>query len=280
MLAKLKKFDIHVKSLEGVNRQTLLGAVLTILGTILVLGLVVNEISIFRQIHVVSKLQIDKGGATEAVKLVFDVSFNRLPCNRINFYQEATRGTVHTHEPAEIVMQDMADGPNVVGCRVTGYEIIDKLSGNFRFAVSPSAAKGANDLSHVVNFVSFEPASGKQAAGRIPDVASNISQLVTTVPEGTVIYQYSMQVIPTEYKELWGELYHTNQYTLSEKALSEAQAQRGDPYFPVPVHNFVGILFSYDFHPVRRNDDRSTHACPPPSLTIVSLSVRFLCPNR
>lgn len=240
-----------MKALDGVNQQTLTGALLTIVGAILVIVLLVTEVSIFRDINVVNKLVVDKAASTEAVKLMFDVTFHRVSCDRLSFMQEATRGTIHSHDPVEMLKVDVDDAttPGRKGCRVSGFGIIDKIAGNFRFAVS-SQNNAASDLSHTINFVSFVPTSGKLAVGKIPDASSNISQVSVSVPDTTVIYQYSMQIIPTLYRELWGEVYYMNQYSLSEKSLTLDQARRGDPFFPVPVRDFFGLLFTYDFHPV------------------------------
>lgn len=248
MFANLKKFDVHVKALEGVNQQTLGGAFLTILCTVLVVGLLFSEISLFKEINVVSRLEVDKGAGVEAVKLMFDVSFQHIACERITFFQEATRGTVHAHEPMEMTKVPVRGSSATEGCRVSGWGIIDKIAGNFRFAVNADGSTA--DMSHTVNYVSFLPTVGRSAVDKIPEASSNISDLRVLLEPSTAIYQYSLQVIPTQFKELWGEVSHMNQYSLSEKALSAEQAKRGDPFFPVPVHDFSGVLFTYDFHPV------------------------------
>jgi len=53
MFASLKRFDIHVKTVEGVNQQTIVGALFTIFSTILIAVLILSEVSYFMKIDVV-----------------------------------------------------------------------------------------------------------------------------------------------------------------------------------------------------------------------------------
>jgi hypothetical protein len=253
MFAKLKKFDAHVKVLDGVHQQTLIGALLTVISFALLLTLLVSEFSIFTQVNTVSRLEVDKGVGVEAIKLIFDVSFHKVSCDRISFNQEATRGTMHSHEPVQVNKVDVPSGGplNKLGCRVFGWMIIDKIGGNFRFGVTESPDAPVENLSHTVHLVTFLPTNDKIAVDKVPGATSNISELTVVVPENTGIYQYALQVIPTQYKELYGELFHMNQYSFSEKAINIEQAKRGDPFYPLPVRDFTGVLFTYDFHPVR-----------------------------
>eukprot|EP00981_Chlorochromonas_danica_P009714 scaffold2799_cov159-Ochromonas_danica.AAC.31 len=222
MFTRLKRFDVHVKSLDG-------------------------------EINVISKLEIDKGVGVEAVKVMFDVSFPKIGCSRITFAQEATRGTVHSHSPMEVIKVDqprVTPDSSTDGCRISGWGIIDKIAGNFRFVVAKDGDRPGADLSHRINFLSFVSTLGKSAVGKVPNAPTNISDLNIELPGDSAIYQYSMQIIPTQYRELWGDTSYMNQYALSEKHLNVEQASKNDPFFPVPVRDFQGLLFTYDFQPV------------------------------
>eukprot|EP01031_Cornospumella_fuschlensis_P030960 gene30960-37420_t len=131
MFSKLKRFDVYTKSLDGVNQQTLMGALATVVAVVLIGALLVSEVSYFQKINVVSRLEVDKGVGLEAVKVVFDISFPRVMCDRISFSQEVTRGSVHSKESPRIDKTAIVSTSNPAqpeGCRVFGSMVIDKLS--------------------------------------------------------------------------------------------------------------------------------------------------------
>lgn len=254
MFSKLKRFDAYTKSLDGVNQQTLMGALSTVVAVVLIGALLFSEVSYFQKINVVSRLEVDKGVGLEAVKVIFDISFPRVMCDRISFAQEVTRGSVHSKETPQISKVGIAPLLNptqMEGCRVSGFMVIDKLSGNFKFGV-PLLDNQPLDLTHTINYISFLPTTGKLIPHeKIPDASSNITDLAVTAPADTGLFHYTVQVIPTQYKEISGEISHMNQYAMSEKVMTVDQARRGgDMFNPVPVRDFTGILFAYDFHPV------------------------------
>lgn len=59
-----------------------------------------------------------------------------------------------------------------------------------------------------------------------------------------------LQVVPTQYKTLFGELSFLNQYSVIEKAVPLEQMQRVEPIQGLHLRDFQGIVFTYDFHPV------------------------------
>lgn len=197
MFAKLKKFDVHVKAVDGVNQQTILGALLTIVTTLIVLVLLWSEVSQFMKIDVVSRMVADQNARFQSVRLEVDVEFNAVTCDRINFFQEITRGTVHLHEAGNVEKL-----PTSAGCRVQGSIITDKYGGNFRFGIAPklSNVRGGEaqvlptNMSHYVHHIAFIPSEGIASADKIPAKNQQLEQTQTVVPEGAGIYQYAIQV--------------------------------------------------------------------------------------
>lgn len=57
-------------------------------------------------------------------------------------------------------------------------------------------------------------------------------------------------MVPTQYKTLYGELSHLNQYSVIEKDVPLEQLQRIEPIPGLHLRDFQGIVFTYDFHPV------------------------------
>ncbi len=252
MLAGLKRFDINTKSIEGVNQQTILGALLTIITSILVVVLLFSEVTSFLEVDVVSRMAVDQTHGLEAIKIDFDFTFHQLKCERFELVQEVTRGTIHVHEP--IVANKEVVG---TGCRVYGSMLTDKVTGNFRFGVRSFGKMLENgeqeidfNLSHTVNNLAFLPTKGKLATDKLPDVPSTIQRPFVDVPQGVSIYQYSIQVVGTQYKTLYGELSHLNQYSINEKMVGSNPFERGELLSSVGTKDFNGIVFSYDFNPV------------------------------
>lgn len=304
MFSSLKRFDVHVKSVEGVNQQTILGAVITIFSTILICVLIFSEISYFMKIDVVSRMLTDKSANVESVKLEFDLQFYDIACDRINFIQEVTRGTLHIHEPGVVEKYALDDGITL-GCHVRGANLIDKVGGNFRFAIEPAffSQNGevlpgrSSNFSHTVRHVAFVPTMGDSAADKLPELVESLRDQESLVPAGSGLYHYAIQVstrtscvyiscflstkvhenmnmydstvsneslslsnlylfvfatqvVPTQYKTLYGALSFLNQYSVIEKAVPWEQMERVEPIQGLHLRDFQGIVFTYDFHPV------------------------------
>ena len=209
MFSKLKQFDMHIKAVEGVNQQTILGACITLISTFLVIVLLISEINLFLKIDVVSRMVADNSAGVESIQLVFDIDLYHVSCERINFLQEVTRGTLHTHEP--ITIEKNAIQPS--GCKVKGSIITDKVGGNFRFGIEPEKVVNnkmhpipgvANsiqnqltlnaNISHKINLIIFLPTKGKSAIDKIPGLSKSLTDQSTIVPTETAIYQYAIQV--------------------------------------------------------------------------------------
>lgn len=262
MFAGFKKFDVHIKAVDGVNQQTVLGAALTLISTVLVLVLIMSEISVFNKVDVVSRMLADNTAGVESVKLEFDVNFFNAPCDKISYFQEVTRGTLHVHEPGTVEKFDLDDG-TTVGCHVRGSSLIDKVGGNFRFAVEQIAVPQSNtppnesppnvpaNFSHIINRIAFVSTKGESALEKIPEVSHSLQDQVTIVPDNAAVYHYEVEVVPTQYKTLYGELSFANQYSVDEKSISvEALARTHGSIGGIHLRDFSGILFTYDFHPV------------------------------
>lgn len=197
MLSRLRKLDVHVKAVDGVNQQTLLGALISIISVLIVGVLVLSELSIFLKVDVMSRMVTDSSANLECVQLEIDVSFFHASCDRITFMQEVTRGSLHIHESGNVEKNIWNDS----GCRVTGKILTDKVGGNFRFGI-PFAELDSNkindatmnNISHLINHVAFVSTKGASAVDKIPGI-SNLNDQLTVVPLDSGIYQYSIQVL-------------------------------------------------------------------------------------
>jgi hypothetical protein len=130
-----KRFDIFNKTIDGVRgQQTVLGALITISTCIIVLILFTTEIISYSKSSFTNKMVLDNSIGSVDVEIFFDVEFPRIPCHKINYVQEVTRGNIHSHEP-DLIAKDPIEGG--IGCRVHGVTVTDKATGSFRFMVDP-----------------------------------------------------------------------------------------------------------------------------------------------
>lgn len=275
MFAGWKKFDIHSKAIEGVNQQTIVGALMTLVTSVVVLLLLFSEFNNFYKIDVVSRMVVDQTAGLESIKLDFDISFHELKCDRFDFVQEVTRGTIHVHEKIDVIKEAIGDKGR--GCRVKGDLLTDKAGGNFRFGVTPMGAPMMDgtpmvdfDLSHTLNNLAFLPTKGKLATDKFPDIQPNFVQPFIAVPVGTSIFQYAVHIVPTQYKTLFGELSFINQYSVTEKMVDMNELARSEVMSGLSLRDFHGLIVTYDFNSVR---------LPHPLFVVVCLqSLTLTCP--
>ena len=73
----IKMFDIHTKSLDGVTQQTTIGAIVTLVSSVVVLMLLFSEMRLYTTTELVSRMYPDNGvgRSLESVRLHFDVEF-------------------------------------------------------------------------------------------------------------------------------------------------------------------------------------------------------------
>jgi hypothetical protein len=148
------------------------------------------------------------------------VDFDSIPCDKLEFTQEVTRGSVHQHVPPII---DKISGKDDVGCSFSTVVETDKVSGSIRIGLSGpfgtpspdallSPSKGATkaaeatpqgelNIAHTVRRMLFNPPEGKSAASRFPEV---VAPLINQKPSGIIpssaVHHYSMQIVPTYFK--------------------------------------------------------------------------------
>lgn len=141
--SKLKKFDVHTKTIDGVHdQQTLIGAIVTVFSIAVVMLLILSEFSMYLNKDIVSHMVADTSVGVEAIQIKFDVEFTRTSCDRITFAQEVTRGTLHSHEP-ERIEKEPIEGRS---CWVHGSLVTDKVGGLFKFIIDKNDEYGTPDV--------------------------------------------------------------------------------------------------------------------------------------
>jgi hypothetical protein len=94
--SKLKKFDVHVKVVDGVGQQTSVGAVVTLVCLVLTALLAYSELRLLLRPEKSSHVVLDQVSSMESVKLNFDVVFHKLSCSGI-ITSTLTHSLTHTH---------------------------------------------------------------------------------------------------------------------------------------------------------------------------------------
>lgn len=84
--SRLKKFDVHVKTVDVANEQTIVGAVITLLCVAVTVLLIISEITLYMSKDVVHHLVVDQGGmGHDTVRLDFEFEFPKLACKGVFF---------------------------------------------------------------------------------------------------------------------------------------------------------------------------------------------------
>ncbi|GAM26503.1 hypothetical protein SAMD00019534_096780 [Acytostelium subglobosum LB1] len=139
---------------------------------------------------------------------------------------------------------------NGEGCQLYGFITVNKVAGNFHFAPGKSFQhahmhvhdmqmfKGALNLSHTINKMSF--------GNPYPGIKNPLEGVVKTETTGTGVFQYYLKVVPTLYEDDNGEMFNTNQYSVTEHykvlALKSEDINQSS--------GLPGVFFMYDLSPI------------------------------
>lgn len=80
LTSRFKKFDVHIKTVDGVSQQTNLGALFTLLTVGITLALLYSEINFYLAKENVHHMVLDQNTGQETVRLDFDLEFHSISC--------------------------------------------------------------------------------------------------------------------------------------------------------------------------------------------------------
>ena len=289
MSFKLKKFDFHSKAIDGVTEQTATGAVVTLIMYGFIAFLLYSEFTVRKDNDIVSRMVLDASGSARRIldtRIEFDMDFYKVACTRVSFTQEVTRGEHHGDPAKTIVNKVPTLTDQEESCHVFGTLVTDKVGGNFRFEIaaleSPVQVEKIPDdlrrrllpgmiddrpnmippdISHKINHILFLENNADDSFDEITTGASYDNMLKlesrplngqeSNVPIGVGIHQYSIQIVPTTYKSYKDKPKKLNQYSVTERQVDFAQALGGVTIAGQFFSDFIGVVFAYDFYPVR-----------------------------
>ncbi|CAJ0599136.1 unnamed protein product [Cylicocyclus nassatus] len=83
MFTKLREFDAYTKPMEDFRVKTLIGGLVTVMSTIAIVLLAIQETSHYLAGDVVEQLYVDSTTSDTHLDVHFDITFHRLPCEFI-----------------------------------------------------------------------------------------------------------------------------------------------------------------------------------------------------
>jgi len=274
---------MHTKTIDGITQQTKMGALMTLMAILIVAFLLVYEVGDYLKKDVDSMMVIDSSIGHEAVRLEFDLLFYKVPCDKITFVQEATRGTIHTYEPEKVEKSPYADPSDerIVGCQVSGWTVTDKVSGYFSFKIAAQLRNPdmqhqwqqqrrfrevaenviVPDLSHRVNKLMFLDANPKESRRRRKAIGSGgwdaleentLNGVDMQVESGanTGLYHYALQVVPLQYTTIGLREKRLNQYSVTERAIDYEPVVTTGVSVGGQFFKDLSVAFTYDFYPL------------------------------
>lgn len=286
--SRFKRFDAHRKAKAEVQSQTISGALITICSVFIVFSLIISEYSSYLRLEYASHMIPDKTVGFESIDIQFSLSFKSIKCDKLSFQQSVTRGTLHTHDEGKIIKSPLKiDNNHVEGCTLEGSILVDKVDGNFRFMIkpefdssnSPTITRNGQhmisisrpqikpiDLSHQVHYLRFIPRDISDYDDVDDQYPTDIQNTFTTElinhdynsnndpnknNDNIIgVYNYGVRAVTIHEQFLNRTLKHTTQLSVLNREISLSLAGNGISIAGYPVHNEIGILFSYDFYPI------------------------------
>ncbi|KAI8141531.1 endoplasmic reticulum vesicle transporter-domain-containing protein [Fennellomyces sp. T-0311] len=155
------------------------------------------------------------------------------------------------------------------GCNVHGNLLVKKVRGNFHFSPGKSYAHGAShihdvrtylatghDFMHVIHHLQFGEQNHdayKQKRTSIDSLANPLDNTEWGTVQSTMMYQYFLKIVSSEFNYISGKQLHTFQYSVSRQERDLKQQGSG---------GLPGVFFVMDFSPmlVIYNETRPTFA--------------------
>jgi hypothetical protein len=267
----IKRFDVHLKTVDGIGQQTLCGAFITIIAIVIVCLLAVSELRVLAKKDVESYVLPDISVGIDEVRITFDVEFPSIPCTRLNFVHEVIRGGVQH----ALIDEEIRKIPSALGCRLVGSKSTEKVAGTFQFRIEDNQLARKHDMMdfddgtplraeiishhiHKLMFISDDSISDDYEYPK--DSLLNAKKLVDghyplnghkfAEERSSAIKHYGVSVVPTVYKYLNGSLARMNQYSVTQRNIDPMKSAMGIVLGGQVLQGFYGVFFSYDFYPV------------------------------
>ncbi|KAK7274661.1 hypothetical protein RIF29_15757 [Crotalaria pallida] len=130
------------------------------------------------------------------------------------------------------------------GCNVHGSLEVNKVAGNFHFAMGKSFLQTAIFLVDLVNFednhFNISHQINKLSFGHhYPGLVNPLDGVKWVLGDTPGVYQYFIKVVPTIYKDVRGHVINSNQYSVTEH------------FKKADIGVLPGVFFFYDISPIK-----------------------------
>jgi len=267
-LKRLRSFDFFPKAIEDVKEKETLGAIVTIIGVLVMIILLFAEVSEYRSSITQDTIVVDVS-RQERMNIELDITFIKLPCKDVQVDIVDSTGQddivisrdiqkIDVDGEKEILNPESRNffnsfgfmrGAMLTGCRVKGSAVVNRVEGNLHIAAGHGAQQDHGehkhhthhikqqdlgvDFSHRVNRLAFGPARAGHTGNPLD------GYLVRKRPMTQI--NYLLKVVPTTWDDSSGTVVNSHQYSVTENI---KESQPGALSFPLP-----GVFIKWDISP-------------------------------
>jgi len=165
-----------------------------------------------------------------------------------NTCEELREAYVAKDLPYSHLLETAAQCKDIVGCRVQGRVVVNKVSGNVHVALGRSTIR---DGRHVHEFNMMDVSDGFNTSHEIheitfgdhlPGLVSPLDGTRKIVRHGAFMFHYYVKLVPTMFTSRDGRDIYSNQYSATDSARN-VQVRSGE------LSGLPGVFFVYDFSP-------------------------------
>jgi len=256
-LRELKKYDVYSKVHEDYRVKTRSGGMVSLLSMLAMLLLFLIELTGYLSPEVVDHIIVDTT-LDQKLPIGVNITFPNLQCGDVYVDMVDSRQEVHADVHGSMfktvinadrsIGEELDADKNGSGCRIHGEVLVAKVTGNFHVALGKAvefngklvhlfnqsnAHDRAFNTSHVIHRLTF----GEQ----VHDMKSTLEGTGKVVHQGSYMFHYYVDLVPTLYTASDGNIVYTHQYAITEQ---QKNVMSNGRFTGLP-----GVFFVYRFTP-------------------------------
>ncbi|KAF4359808.1 hypothetical protein G4B88_020329, partial [Cannabis sativa] len=239
----IKSLDAFPRAEDHLLQKTQSGALVSIVGLIIMATLFLHELRYYLTTYTVHELRLNSHGhiiGTEYLSDLVEKEHEQKHDHEHSDHGSHMDGAFDQTSENMIkkVKQALANGE---GCRVYGVLDVQRVAGNFHISVHGlnifvaqmifEGSKNVN-VSHIIHDLSFGP--------KYPGIHNPLDETSRILREASGVFKYYIKIVPTEYRYIWKEVLPTNQFSVTEYFSPMKDFDRSWP----------AVYFLYDLSPI------------------------------
>ncbi|XP_031254579.1 endoplasmic reticulum-Golgi intermediate compartment protein 3 isoform X2 [Pistacia vera] len=242
----IKSLDAFPRAEEHLLQKTQSGALVSIIGLIIMASLFLHELRYYVTTYTVHQLRLNSYGHIIGTEYLSDlVEQDHGHKHDDKGHHEDSDEKLHAFgfdQASENLIKKVKQAlENGEGCRVYGVLDVQRVAGNFHISVhglniyvAQTIFGGAThvNVSHTIHDLSFGP--------KYPGIHNPLDGTVRMLHDTSGTFKYYIKIVPTEYRYISKEVLPTNQFSVTE-------------YFS-PMNEFdrtwPAVYFLYDLSPI------------------------------